>query len=76
VCNGTLIISLKPFVSEDFKLTSRTINYPEAILERSIKFQYSKNSVSWSGESGYYFLTKVNRENLIQWLKFNESKEY
>jgi len=74
------IVSLKPFISSSFKLNQRNLDSPLAILTRPTVrpkppssliqaspgvFKYPHNSVSWTDNPGEFYLSKVDRLNLI-----------
>lgn len=74
------IVSLKPFISSSFKLNQRNLDSPLAILTRPAVrpkppssiiqaspgvFKYPHNSVSWTDNPGEFYLSKVDRLNLI-----------
>ncbi|CAD6884176.1 unnamed protein product [Tilletia controversa] len=58
--DGCHIISLKPFVPPDFRLTERTLSSPLAIL-RVVERTYSSGSVSWASGGGRYYVHTVDR---------------
>lgn len=53
--DGAQIVSLKPFVPADFRLTERTLSSPLAIL-RVAQRQYSSGCVSWADGGGRYYI--------------------
>ncbi|EGG01420.1 uncharacterized protein MELLADRAFT_92166 [Melampsora larici-populina 98AG31] len=65
----TQIISLKPFVSKDFKISERNMNSPLSILNQPKEFSYGSTSVSWTDNGGKFYLTEVNRARLIEFQK-------
>ncbi|CED83842.1 Putative protein methyltransferase involved in meiosis and transcriptional silencing (Dot1) [Phaffia rhodozyma] len=64
---GAKIVSLKPFVNPDFRLTERNCSSPQAILQLQ-EFRFPRHSVSWTDEGGRYYIQTVNRSRLIQYL--------
>ncbi|KAI9281966.1 histone methylation protein DOT1-domain-containing protein [Sporodiniella umbellata] len=63
---GTRIVSLSSFVPKNHTLNQRTIIMPETILEVE-KFEYKKGWVSWTSNSGSYYIATVNRSRLSSW---------
>ncbi|WAR63679.1 hypothetical protein PtB15_17B280 [Puccinia triticina] len=74
------IVSLKPFISSSFKLNQRNLHSPLAILTRPALrptppstlistspgvYKYPSNSVSWTDNPGEFFLSVVDRSQLI-----------
>lgn len=55
---GCKIVSLKPFISDDWKLKERTIQNPKNVLVHLAMKNYWSNSVSWTDEGGTYFIAK------------------
>ncbi|KAG0140821.1 hypothetical protein CROQUDRAFT_664651 [Cronartium quercuum f. sp. fusiforme G11] len=60
------IISLKPFVSKEFKISERNMNSPLAILNQAREFSYGSASVSWTDSGGKFYLTEVDRSRLVE----------
>ncbi|PWY99356.1 DOT1-domain-containing protein [Testicularia cyperi] len=58
--DNSYIVSLKPFVPPDFRLTERTLSSPLAIL-RTEERTFTSNCVSWAAEGGKYYIQKVDR---------------
>lgn len=54
------IVSLKPFVPPDFRLTQRTIGSSSAILSVQER-EYGKGMVSWTERGGKYYIAEVDR---------------
>ncbi|OMJ20370.1 Histone-lysine N-methyltransferase, H3 lysine-79 specific [Smittium culicis] len=61
--DGTKIISLKSFVPLDFKINSRNAGSLESILKPK-RFIYNSDSVSWTGNSGNYFIQTIDRSDV------------
>ncbi|WFD42699.1 [histone H3]-lysine(4) N-trimethyltransferase [Malassezia psittaci] len=61
--DGAMIISLRSFVPQDFRLTERTLSSPAAIL-RVEERSYSPGCVSWTGGSGKYYVHVVDRSKV------------
>lgn len=53
--DGAKVVSLKPFVPHDFRLTERTLDSPLAILSVEQR-DYSRDCVSWADSGGRYFI--------------------
>lgn len=53
--DGAQIVSLKPFVPPDFRLTERTLSSPLAIL-RVDQRTYTSGCVSWADGGGKYYI--------------------
>lgn len=66
--DGCLIVSLKPFVPPDFRLTGRTADSPHAVLDQGKGRMYARNSVSWTGEGGTFYIAKVDRNRVARYL--------
>ncbi|KAJ2140340.1 Nucleosomal histone H3-Lys79 methylase [Coemansia sp. RSA 564] len=64
---GTKIISLKPFVTPDHKISARNIYSPESILTVR-RYQYWSQCVSWTDSGGEYFVQTVDRSRLNEFL--------
>jgi H3 lysine-79-specific histone-lysine N-methyltransferase len=58
------VVSLKPFVPSDFRLTERTVNSPAAILNQTSPKRYPAGSVSWTAEGGAYYIAVVDRDRV------------
>lgn len=63
--DGAHIISLKPFVPADFRLTERTLSSPLAILRVEERI-HATGSVSWADRSGKYYIQTVDRSLIRQ----------
>ncbi|KAL9934642.1 hypothetical protein V8E36_006417 [Tilletia maclaganii] len=59
--DGCHVISLKPFVPPDFRLTERTLSSPLAIL-RVMERTYTSGCVSWGNSGGKYYIHTVDRK--------------
>lgn len=66
--DGAKIVSLKPFVPHDFRLTERTLGSSSAIL-RVEEREYGKGMVSWTERGGKYFIATVDRTALQNFLE-------
>ncbi|KAJ2819707.1 Nucleosomal histone H3-Lys79 methylase [Coemansia erecta] len=64
---GTKIISLKPFVTPDHKISARNIYSPESILTVH-RYQYWSQCVSWTDSGGEYFVQTVDRSRMKEFL--------
>ncbi|GAA5837410.1 hypothetical protein JCM11251_002102 [Rhodosporidiobolus azoricus] len=69
------IVSLKPFVSKNFKITSHSVGSPFAILAQSPPMRYKPGSVSWKMEGGTYFLSRVDRTRVERFEKKERERE-
>lgn len=58
--DGAKVVSLKPFVPPDFRLTQRTLSSPLAIL-RVEERRYASGCVSWADGGGKYYIQEVDR---------------
>lgn len=67
--DSTKIISLKPFVPKEFKISERNMNSPLAILDQPQEFEYRSTSVSWTDNGGKFYVTEVNRSRLCEFQK-------
>lgn len=61
--DGAQIVSLKPFVPADFRLTQRTVGSSSAIL-RVEEREYGRGMVSWTERGGKYYIATVDRAAL------------
>lgn len=68
--DGAHIVSLKPFVPPDFRLTERTLSSPLAILRVDERI-HTTGCVSWADRSGKYYIQTVDRSLLR---KFDERR--
>ncbi|KAJ1933039.1 Nucleosomal histone H3-Lys79 methylase [Linderina pennispora] len=64
---GTRIISLKPFVTPDYKINARNVQAPESILAVK-RYQYWSQCVSWTDNGGEYFIQTVDRSRVKEFL--------
>ncbi|WFD29246.1 [histone H3]-lysine(4) N-trimethyltransferase [Malassezia sp. CBS 17886] len=62
--DGAKIVSLRPFVPHDFRLSERTLSSPLAIL-RVEERTYTSGCVSWAAGGGKYYVQTVDR-SLVQ----------
>ncbi|GAA5899846.1 hypothetical protein JCM6882_005449 [Rhodosporidiobolus microsporus] len=69
------IVSLKPFVSKNFKITSHSVGSPFAILAQSPPIRYKPGSVSWKMEGGTYFLSRVDRTRVERFERKESERE-
>lgn len=65
--DGAHIVSLKPFVPPDFRLTERTLSSPLAIL-RVAQRMYTSGCVSWADGGGRYYIHTVDRSLVARFL--------
>ncbi|CAO1636050.1 unnamed protein product [Parajaminaea phylloscopi] len=65
--DGAKIVSLKPFVPADFRLTERTLGSSSAIL-RVEEREYGRGMVSWTERGGKYYIATVDRSALQAFL--------
>lgn len=66
--DGAQIVSLKPFVPPDFRLTQRTLSSPLAIL-RVTERLYTSGCVSWADGGGKYYIQTVDRSLIREFLE-------
>ncbi|KAJ2787183.1 Nucleosomal histone H3-Lys79 methylase [Coemansia interrupta] len=64
---GTRIISLKPFVTPDYKISARNVYAPESILSVR-RYPYWSQCVSWTDSGGEYFVQTVDRSGVKNFL--------
>ncbi|KAJ2235194.1 Nucleosomal histone H3-Lys79 methylase [Coemansia sp. RSA 1722] len=65
--DGARIISLRPFVTPDYKINARNVYAPESILAVR-RYPYWSNCVSWTDSGGEYFVQTVDRTRVRQFL--------
>ncbi|CBQ69954.1 related to protein-lysine N-methyltransferase [Sporisorium reilianum SRZ2] len=66
--DGAQVVSLKPFVPPDFRLTQRTLSSPLAIL-RVTERLYTSGCVSWADGGGKYYIQTVDRSLVREFLE-------
>lgn len=66
--DGATIVSLRPFVPHDFRLTERTLSSPLAIL-RMEEHRYTSGCVSWAAGGGKYYVHTVDRSLVQRYLE-------
>ncbi|KAJ2797974.1 Nucleosomal histone H3-Lys79 methylase [Coemansia guatemalensis] len=64
---GTKIISLKPFVTPDYKISARNIYSPESIMSVR-RYPYWSKCVSWTDSGGEYFVQTIDRSRVKAFL--------
>ncbi|PIA16332.1 DOT1-domain-containing protein [Coemansia reversa NRRL 1564] len=64
---GTKIISLKPFVAPDYKISARNIYSPESIMSVR-RYPYWSKCVSWTDSGGEYFVQTIDRSRVKEFL--------
>ncbi|KAJ1819059.1 Nucleosomal histone H3-Lys79 methylase [Coemansia sp. RSA 2598] len=69
---GTRVISLRPFVTPDHKISARNVYAPESILAVK-RYPYWSNCVSWTDSGGEYFVQTVDRSRVKQFLARREA---
>ncbi|WVF66181.1 hypothetical protein IAT40_000921 [Kwoniella sp. CBS 6097] len=57
---GAIIVSLKPFVAEGFRMNESNCDSFSAIV-KSTQHSYYQDWVSWKGDSGRYYLQVIDR---------------
>lgn len=62
---GAIVVSLKPFVPVNARLTERNIDDISAIFDVTQK-EYNSGSVSWGSGRGYYYIHRVDREGYVK----------
>ena len=68
VKDGCKIVSLKSFVPNDHKITSRNANDPVNVLEVK-REEYGTGSVSWTNQGGYYFIARKDGRRLEEFAR-------
>ncbi|TID19000.1 Histone-lysine N-methyltransferase [Venturia nashicola] len=74
VKEGCKIVSLKPFITDDWKLKERNLQNPKNVLVHLAKKEYWSNSVSWTDEGGTYFIAKKDSTKVQQFHKRLEAR--
>ncbi|KAJ2662676.1 Nucleosomal histone H3-Lys79 methylase [Coemansia sp. RSA 1200] len=64
---GARIVSLRPFVTPDHKISARNFHSPESILTVR-RFAYWSQCVSWTDNGGEYFVQTVDRSRMRKFL--------
>ncbi|KAJ2520274.1 Nucleosomal histone H3-Lys79 methylase [Coemansia sp. RSA 1939] len=64
---GARIVSLRPFVTPDHKISARNFHSPESILTVR-RFAYWSQCVSWTDSGGEYFVQTVDRSRMRKFL--------
>jgi H3 lysine-79-specific histone-lysine N-methyltransferase len=62
---GAILISLKPFVAPNARLTARNIDDMSAIFDVSER-RYHSGHVSWGSSGGHYYIHRVDRTGYAQ----------
>ncbi|KZS90281.1 DOT1-domain-containing protein [Sistotremastrum niveocremeum HHB9708] len=60
---GATVITLQALLPESFRISYHTMSNPLAIFEQEER-EYAKASVSWSHLGGKYFINRINRKPL------------
>lgn len=71
---GCRIVSLKPFITDDWKLKERNLQNPKNVLVHLAKKEYWSNSVSWTDEGGTYFIAKKDSTKVQRFHKKLEAR--
>jgi H3 lysine-79-specific histone-lysine N-methyltransferase len=71
---GCKIVSLKPFISDDWKLKERNLQNPKNVLVHLAMKNYWSNSVSWTDEGGTYFIAKKDSSKVQAFSKKLEAR--
>ncbi|TIA80544.1 hypothetical protein E3P98_02621 [Wallemia ichthyophaga] len=66
--DGAKIVSLKPFLPANFRISDATVNSPLAILQMQ-KGDYFPGSVSWTDKGDHYYIHTVDRTALNRYLQ-------
>lgn len=69
--DGCQVVSLKPFVPHDHKISSRNSSSPVNLFTQR-KFEYFSNSVSWGAGYGDWYIATKDPAPLAQYLKLNK----
>lgn len=62
------VVSLKPFVPEGHKITQRNISSVANLFVQK-RFEYFSGSVSWTDQSGYYYIATKDRKPLEKFIR-------
>ena len=68
--NGCQVVSLKPFVPEGHKITTRNMDFVANLLQQR-RFEYFSESVSWTDQSGYYYIATKDPGPLERFMQAN-----
>lgn len=66
--DGAKIVSLKPFVPEDHRIGPRTLGNPVNLFTQE-RYEYFSQSVSWTDQSGYYYIAEKNPRPLEEYMR-------
>lgn len=66
--DGAKIVSLKPFVPDGHKIAPRTIGSAVNSFVQK-KYEYFSGSVSWTDQSGYYYIAEKDPRPLEKFMK-------
>ena len=67
---GAKIVSLKPFVPEGHKIAMRNLGNPVNSFVQE-RYEYFSGSVSWTDQSGYYYVAEKDARPLERFMRVN-----
>lgn len=68
--NGAKIVSLRPFVPLDHRISNRTLGNPVNLFTQK-EYEYFSGSVSWTDQSGHYYIAEKDPRPLEKYMKDN-----
>lgn len=68
--DGAKIVSLKPFVPTDWRMMPRNLDSPLNLFTQK-EYEYFSGNVSWTDQSGKYYIAEKDRRPLERFLKAN-----
>ena len=68
--DGARVVSLKPFVPDGHRITMRNLDFVANLFVQQ-RFEYFSNSVSWTDQSGYYYIATKDPKPLENFIKRN-----
>ena len=68
--DGAKIVSLKPFVPDGHRIGPRTLGNPVNMFTQQ-RYEYFSGSVSWTDQSGYYYVAEKDPRPLERYLREN-----
>lgn len=71
--NGCQVISLKPFVPDGHKMSTRNIGSPVNMFVQK-KYEYFSGNVSWGAANGNWYIARKDPLPLERFMKLNRSK--
>lgn len=68
---GCKVVSLKPFIPDGHKITSRNYDSAAGIFVQQ-RYEYFSDCVSWTNQSGFWYIATVDRRPLKEFLAKNK----